>query len=724
MVGKTISRRKFLVACGATAAVATVGGKLIRQDNAHAKELESQTPRLISTVCGMCDANCGVIAYVNGHELYKLEGNNSHTHSDGRICPRGSAGVKLLYDPDRLRSPLKRVGADQFEKISWEQAFEEIGQKLKQIKETHGPQALAWARHPELSDDWDRQFMKAYGSPNIFSHLSVAQSSRHLACRYTTGGEPVMDYRNSRYILLFGRNHGETIFTADLQSLMAAKEKGARIVSIDPRLSNTAAQAHEWVSIRPGTDNALLLAMMNVIIRENLFDADYVAKYTEGFEDLKAMVGDKTPAWAARITDIPSETIIRIAREFAEARPACGIDPGHHGPWGDLYTNSFQTARSALILNALVGSYGAKGGIILSPRPKLGKFNFPATPLIKIARADGVGEGDFALLDPNAGMVQRLPDVILSEKPYPIRGLIVNRFNPARALPDSRKTKEALASLDLLVVIDTMPSDTAALAHYVLPESTYLERLDPVAISTRLRPEIALRQPVVATLHDTKPSTEIIAGLAKAAGLGEFFKFTVEDVIRASIQPLGLTIEQFGQKGVVRNDTGEPYGVPKFDTPSGKIEIYAERLKEVWIDPLPNYQPPLVEPNVRSFRLLQGRVSLHTNSGTQNNAWLNRLTPENELWINTVQAARLGIGNGYKVRVRSEVGEVVVKAKVTEAIHPSAVFLAYGFGHEAKMQRLSFGKGANSNALVVGRTTPGSGGAATSETIVTVERVT
>lgn len=281
----------------------------------------------------------------------------------------------------------------------------------------------------------------------------------------------------------------------------------------------------------------------------------------------------------------------------------------------------------------------------------------------------------------------------------------------------------ALASLDLLVVIDTMPSDTAILAHYVLPESTYLERLDPVAVSMRLRPEIAIRQPIVAPLHDTKPATEIIAGLAKAVGLGEFFKFSVEDVIRARIQPLGLTVEQFGQKGVIRGDEGAAYGVPRFETPSGKIDIYAERLKEVWIDPMPNWQPPLVEPDGRSFRLLQGRVSLHTNSSTQNNAWLNRLKPDNDLWINTVRAARLGIANGQKVRVRSEAGEVVVKAKVTEGIHPSAVFLAYGFGHEAKMQRLSFGKGANSNALVVGRTTPGSGGAATSETIVTVERV-
>ncbi|MDO8673115.1 MAG: molybdopterin-dependent oxidoreductase [Dehalococcoidia bacterium] len=724
MLGKTISRRKFLATCGATAAVVTVGGKLFSQSNAHAKALASEAPTLIPTVCGMCDANCGVIAYVTGDTLHKLEGNSNHSHSDGRICPRGSAGVKLLNDPDRLRYPLKRVGQDQFEKISWEQAYEEIGQKLKQIKDVHGPQSLAWVRHPELSDEWDRQFMKAFGSPNIFSHLSVAQSSRHLAVRYTLNGEPVMDYRNSRYILLFGRNHGETIFTANLQSLMAAKENGARIVSVDPRLTNTAARAHEWLAIRPGTDNALLLSMMNVIIREKLFDADYVANYTEGFDDLKAMVAEKTPAWAARITDIPAETITRIAREFAGARPACGVDPGHHGPFGDVYSNSFQTARSALILNALVGSYGAKGGTIMSPRAKLGKFNFPATPPIKVARADGVGEGNFALVDPNHGLVQLLPDIILNEKPYPIRGLIVNRFNPARSLPDSKRTAEALSRLDLLVVIDTMPSDTAAFAHYVLPESTYLERLDPLAISTRLRPEIAIRQPVVKPLHDTKPSTEIITGLARAAGLGSFFTFTVEDVIKANILPLGLTLEQLGQKGVIRNNDTEVYGTPKFDTPSGKIDIYAERLKQVWLDPMPNYQAPLVEPKAGSFRLLQGRVSLHTNSATQNNPWLNRLKPDNELWINTVQAARLGISNKQKVRVRSEVGEVEVNAKVTEAIHPSAVFLAYGFGHGAKMQRLSFGKGANSNSLTVGRTTSGSGGSAVSETLVTVEAMT
>ncbi|MCL4534530.1 MAG: molybdopterin-dependent oxidoreductase [Bacteroidetes bacterium] len=710
-----ISRRDFLKGVGAAGALAALGSVASRYGIAAEEQV---VPHLTPTVCGMCTAHCGVLAYTAEGKLLKLEGNFKHSHSQGRICARGSAGVKLLYDPDRLKTPLKRNAAGDFEPISWEQAWQEIGQKLQELRQREGPQILAWARQPNLSDLWDRQFVAAFGSPNLFSNLSMARGSRNLACRLTLGGVPVSDLGNARYLLVFGRNFGESIFVSDLEALMRAKERGAHVVVVDPRLSNTAAQAHEWISIRPGTDGAMILAIMNVIVEEGLLDTAYVAKNTVGFPELKAYLADKTPAWAASVCDVPADTIRRVAREFARARPACGVDPGWHSAWGALYANSVQTARAALALNALVGSFGAQGGLLMPAQPPLGEFKPPATPPVKAIRADAPAGGEFPLADPTEGRLSALPEIILSEKPYPIRALVCNHLNPALSLPEAGKVEEALRKLDLLVVIDVQMSETAQLAHYVLPETTYLERFDPLAISTRLVPEAALRQPVVAPMYEARPAYEIITGLARATGLGDYFAFNVSQVINAQAAGLGTTLEQMLREGVWQGKNSDGL---HFETPSGKIELYSERLKQAGLEPLPMYEAPAVRPSgIRSFRLIHGRDAAHTGTSTQNNAWLQNQRPENELWINAARAARLSISSGDWVQVSSDVGSVRVKARATETIHPEAVYLAHGFGHKVRQQRLSFGKGVNDNVLIADRSEPLAGGAALNETLVQV----
>ncbi|MDP2727084.1 MAG: molybdopterin-dependent oxidoreductase, partial [Dehalococcoidia bacterium] len=336
-------RRDFLKALGAAGAL-SMGAGALGATNVLGKGSTPGTwdamPRLTPTVCGMCDARCGVLAYVVGDRLYKLEGNYRHSQSQGKICARGSAGVKLLYDPDRLKYPLKRVGESLFDRISWEQAFQEISEKLETLRQEEGPQTLAWAVHPGLSELWDRQFMASFGSPNIFTQASLGQASGRLAAKLTLGWEPVPDLKNTRYILLFGRNYAESIFyAAATQALLQAKEKGAKIVAVDPRLSRMASQAHEWIPIRPGTDGAMLLAMMNVMVAEGLYDASYVGANTVGFQELRNFLADKTPDWAAAICDVPAETIRRLAQEMAAARPAALVDPGLRGAWGATYIN-------------------------------------------------------------------------------------------------------------------------------------------------------------------------------------------------------------------------------------------------------------------------------------------------------------------------------------------------------------------------------------------------
>lgn len=723
-----ITRRRFIAGLTTVTAAAAAGGAAVvtvcAQPSAERASETHDIPRLIPTVCGMCDAQCGLIAYARGDRLEKLEGNRSHTHSFGRICARGSAGVKLLYDPDRLRQPLKRVGEGKFEPVSWEQAFSEIGAALTKIRAEHGPQSLAWVRHPDACDDWDRQFAAAFGTPNLFSCSSLSQGARTIASRATLGWVPVPDFGSMRFVMVFGRNHGESIFPADLYGLMTAKEKGARVVVVDPRVSQTAAQATEWLSIRPGSDGALLLALMHVLVNENLHDQAFVESYVDGFAELREYLSDKTPGWAATETDISQSTIIRLAREMAAARPFAAVDPGCRAPWGSLYANSLNTARAALVLNGLLGAYG-NGGTLKRPLAQAegnGRFTPPATPAITAPRVDGASL-EPALLSPGEGRVHALPEAILTGQPYPIKAMVVRHSNPALSWPNTKKVVEALSKLDLLVVVDVLPSDTTMLAHYILPESTYLERADPPVFSRGEPAEVAVRQPVVQPLYDTKSPADIITGLAGAAGLGQYLSFTVDDVAAARIEGLAVDRERLQAFGVWHAEANSQPDSPLFGTPSGKIEIKSDRLGAAGFDTLPEYHPTLVRPQAANeFRLLNGRISYHTGSATQNNAWLHERAKDNPLYINRERALRLDIDDGDMVFVRSEVGELRVRARVTEGIHPHAVFLAHGFGARNPGLHLAAGSGVNDNELIPDRLDAAFASAAVCETIVTVSK--
>lgn len=714
-----LSRRDFLKLSAAFSALVAGSGPL-SQAKWVAAAAREQVPVLVPTVCGMCDAHCGVLAYTYGDKVLKLEGNYRHSHSLGRICPRGVAGVKLLEDPNRIKTPLKRVGS-RFEPIAWDVAMSEIGRTLVQVKQKLGPQGLAWLRHPDISDAWDQQFMRAFGSPNIFASTSLGRACRNGAAQVTLGGVPVFDLAHSRYILVFGRNYAESIFTADINHLTEARERGARIVVFDPRLTNTGALAHEWIPLKPGTDGALLLALMNVLIQEKLYDATFVEKQTVGFAQLADYVLDKTPGWASHITDVPADTIRRVAREIATQKPACGVDPSWHGAWGSTYGNSFQTARAALCVNALLGSYGTVGGLMFPVKPDLAPLPFPPTAPVNSRRVDGVGDGKYPFASITDGVPQLLPEIISTGKPYPIGALIVNHSNPARSLPNTPKVEEALRKLDLLVVIDIQMSETAELAHYVLPESSYLEREDPLAISERLVAEVALRQPVVNSRYDTRPAHAIIEGIAKSAGLSSAFGFSARQSIEKQIATTKQSPADLEKSGVWRS-TEQAKSSLTFSTPSGKIELASDSLKKAGYDPLPAYEPPMTEPGLHDFRLLSGHEFAHTGTSTQNNAYLAALTDENRLWIHPARAARLGIEDDSYALVKSQTGEVRVKVKLTEGIHPEAVWLAHGYGHGTRSQKLAFGKGANDNLLIGERAEPLAGGAVFGETIVSVSR--
>jgi thiosulfate reductase / polysulfide reductase chain A len=467
----------------------------------------------------------------------------------------------------------------------------------------------------------------------------------------------------------------------------------------------------------------MMLAMMNVIVKEQLHDAAFVAQNVNGFDEFAAFLEDKTPDWAEIETQLPADTITRVARELAAAKPACVVDPSLHVSFGSTYNNSVQTVRAALALNFLLGNLGAKGGLLFPASQGLGQFALPATDPVTAERADGAGSQKLLFASTSDGVIQKLPDVILSSDPYPVRALIVNHSNPARSLPNTTKAVSALQKLDLLVVIDTQMSETAGLAHYVLPESTFLEREDPVIASQRFVPEVALRQAVVKPLYDTKPGYDIIAGLAEGAGLGNYFNFTLNDVNAARLAPTGRQMKDLRDNPVLTLGGQSGYGVPQVPTASGKIELNLKEFPTVGAHPLPNYEAPVESAGSGRFRLLQGVDRAHTGSSTQNNAFLHYLSSENALWMNPLRALDLGISDGDRVLVRSEVGEVAVKVKLTEGIYPDAVYLAHGFGTGSKQQTLAYNLGVNDRLVIVDRVEPIAGSAAMGETLVKIKRI-
>ncbi len=722
-----LTRRRFIGAASTAIAVAGVGGALGEVERTAslvgtASPAAAASPKetLVPSLCQMCAIRCGILAHVVDGKVTRITGNPDDPLSQGRLCARGQAGMGMLYDPDRVRQPMRRDASGKFVPVSWEQAFQEIGKKLNEIKEKHGPESLVWLTHPEQLAGWEQRFMDAFGSPNWTGHAPTCYSSRVVGFATTYGLVPAADYANTRYYVSFGRSIIDGISNPQVQALMAARMAGARIVVIDPRLSDFASIADEWLAIRPGTDLALALAMIHVILRDKLYDASALAEQTVGLDQLEQGVAQYTPQWAQGITGVDAKTIERLAKGLAAAAPAAVIEPGWHGPQGGMYWNSVGLSRATACLNALLGNLGKKGGLTVPPASPLSpaKIFKPAPAASKLSRWDGAGGSEWPLAK-GLGRCQEIPKVIASGEPYPIHAVIACHTNPVRAYPDGDRLVAAFKKLDLVVVIDHQMSDTAwNTAHYVLPESTYLERFGTVESRGN---KLALAQPAVPPLYDTLGEDEIIRRLAAACGFPQYFSFTIEDYNNALLEPLGLTQADLraGEREFKPSPPKPAFPLP---TASKKVELASSALAKAGGPAVPVWEPPLVAPGPGQFRLIQGHVSVHTHTTTQNNSYLHALMPENRLWIHPDRAKALGVRDGDLVEVKSEVASQRVKARVTQEIVPEAVFLAHGFGCVSPTQRLNYGKGASDAALVPIRSAPFSGAAAQCETIVTVQK--
>lgn len=721
MQPKEISRREFLK-LSSLGAGAVVASQFISPPAARAALRRMEDPNgdgYIPTMCEMCVWRCGVRARVNEGRIVKLEGNPDNPHSKGKLCARGQSGLMNTYDPDRVLTPLIRAGKrgeGLFRKASWDEALDLTAKNMLKIKDTYGPEAMVFSSTHNLSQVQFENLLNGFGSPNYGTQRSLCFNAMIVANLMTYGlEEPGRDYSQVKYIILTGRNLTEAISTSETSELMDSLASGAKVVYIDPRFTKTASKATEWLAIRPGTDLAFHLALLNVIITEKLYDQQFVEAYTTGFDQLAASITSYTPTWAAPITGIDEAVIQRIAHEFSEAAP---YSLAHNGWRTSNFINSFPTERAITILNALVGNWG----VTMIPAAGegaggLGKPPQPPYPRVSALRLDGV-PWKYPFVPLKLGIFQQLRDAILEGQPYQAHGWFIARQNPVLSLPDRQRTLEAFAKMDFIAVVDIIPNDSAWFADVILPEASYLERYDPLLT---IGDKAWLRQPVIEPQGEARSALMIYKDLGERLSLADFFQYTDEiDYLNQELAPLGMTVEDISTHGYAELPAGESE-IYQWSTPSGKIEIYSSTLESGKFDPLPKWEQPPI-PKLGEFYLLTGKVGQHTQMGTQNNLLLHKYQDDPLLWMHPDAAQDLGLKDGDLVQVTSEVGEVRVGLQVTQAIRSDCVYLTPGFGHLSKGLRTAYGVGASDSVLHVTYVDPISGGQALTQTFVSVKK--
>ena len=709
------SRRDFIKISGLGLMGAAFGGTSwqLLKGASMAGVIPTETLHRIPTYCEVCFWKCAAWAYKNEQgELVKLSGNKADPHCDGRLCPRGTGGLGMYYDKDRLTTPLIRVtknGRQIFQPASWKEALDLIASKMKAIGETYGPESFALFNHGS-SGKYFGHLLRAYGSTNIAApSYAQCRGPREAGFKVTFGktlGSPEpTDIRNTRCLVLIGSHIGENMHNGQVQEMADAIDRGADIITVDPRFSTAASKSKYWLPIKPATDLALLLAWMHVIIEEGLYDKEYVEKYTHGFDRLRHHVRRMTPEWAYGITTIKPDLIRKTARLMAGAAPAVIIHPGRHATW---YGDDTQRSRAMAILNALLGAYGRRGGFFFGESLKLPDFPHPAYPKPRWTWKDTL-DGKYPLAGlalANAFVDASIPQDNQEKR---IRGWLVSGTNLPKTIPQPERLKKAIESLDFIAVVDTMPMEITGYADVVLPECTYLERYDNIRTSPHREPYLALRMPATQPLGDSKPAWWMAKQLGERLGLGEYFAFEdYEEVLDWQLKQVGSSLEEMQKVGVkkfARKDPdlylNEDQGMT-FNTSTGKIELYATDLEKLGFDPLPNYTAH-PEPPKNFYRLNYGRSPVHTFSRTTNNPNLADLEEENKLWVHPKVARFWGLQKDQKVWLKNQDGvtsSFPIKVRVTERIRWDSVYMVHGFGHTDRRLTRTFGKGASDAELI------------------------
>ncbi len=735
-----LDRRTFIKgasAGGAGCALATLlPGTLAALEKKPLKGMGKE----VASICEMCSTRCPISARVVDGKNVSILGNKEAKSFGGKVCARGGAGHSLLYDPQRLVNPLRRTGErgeGKWEEISWDEAYATIASKLNDIKAKHGAEAVAFSSKSGSLSGHLFHLGKAFGSPNSFTHASTCPGSYTIAANAMFGGRLKRDLSNSKYIINFGHNLYEGINMSETRGMMNAQmDKDAKLVVFEPRFSIVADKADEWYAIRPGTDIAVALSMCNVLIEENLYDADFIAKYVEGFEAFAKEMKAYTPEWAEKICDVPAKDIRRITREYAAQAPHAVVDFGHRATFTP---EEFELRRAIYAANILIGNIERKGGLYKGLKagpynklagenvaPTLGKPGVEGLPRPTAKRIDQVEE-QYALMWSAGGIYQTILDATLEAKPYQLKAWVMSRTNPMQTMTDRNRIVETLKKLEFVVCCDVYVSETAAYADIILPESTYLERDEEIADKSGKTPAYYVRQRVVETIGQTKPSWQIFKELGEKMGLGQFFPWDNMETLQM-LQVNGDTklLNNIKEKGWVSygkplilreadmvkaftaeypnartpDADGTYASAMSFKTPSGKIELSSDKVENMSAGRgvIRYHHVELKKPDELYF--IQGKVAIHTNGATHNIPMLDNLMPTNDVWVHPVTAEKLGIKTGDKIRLTSSVGTEEGRALVTPGIRPDTVFAYMGFGSKNKELARATGKGVHCGNLL------------------------
>ena len=655
--------------------------------------LEPEPETKIATHCYTCGAICGMTAKLEDGILVGTTGLPGDPKGGGRLCPKGGSAANHVYSAYRLKTPLiKEEG--RFRKATWDGALQRIVEGIKKIEFNK----VGYFRGNDFANWIHEALFDHLGCPKT-THRPMCDNPNRMANEHNLNDKrPWINYQESDYILHFGMNEFATSYgqrkTAQLKS---AIKRGAKMVVFDPRRSETAAAATEWIPIRPATDGAVAMAMCYVIIKNELYDKKFVENWTHGFDAFKKRVlGDedgtpRTPTWAAEISGVPAETIERIAQEFAKAKNKGALS------WTGLaqVPNGMYSTAALQALNGLCGTFDAPGGPSLPFKRKLkspwgqGQEKPPKGSAPKLDS-----------FDIWAGWAPaHVPADVDAGK---LKGLVIYYGDPVLSWGNQQATIKAIEEMEFKVAIDAFMSNGALLCDVVLPDATWLEQ-NQVEPDWLYEAFIGYFAEVVKPMYDSKPMWEITVQLARRFDLGQYFPWNnIEDAFRNQMADTPWSFDELKKKGFIVTDEAEYYKYKKWGSinppegygssgksKTGKYNFLNPVAQEKGIDALPDYKAPDKEfqPNDDyPFILGNFRVFEHETSSTANNFQLMKLIGTNPLWINTIDALERGIVEGDKVRIRSPWGELEMEARPTWFIMQGVLGAAGGFGHRRGLE--------------------------------------
>ena len=690
---------------------------MVKSNPMEAVELLTKTDTDLewkSGICGICPAGCWVDVGFDDGRLVDIKPDSSHPL--GMICRRGQHAPEIIYSEHRLEYPMKRVGpkgSQEFERISWDEAYDLIVNNLNQIKEQSGPEAVAiytgrGAFELSLNDMYQPKgvavssasnILFPFGSPNTMGVGALCYVSFAMIAPHVTMGRMLVnmftDIENSDLLVIWGANPATDSPPLDMYRLEAAAKRGAEIVVIDPRRTDTAIRTNaQWIPIRPGTDGALALSMIGVLIDEDLYDEDFAENWSLGFDELQTYVQHFSPEVAETITGVPAETIRDLARRIGNATGAAPVMYT-----GLEYSNSgIQAIRAVYALFALADQLDVPGGIGLAMRDThfpINRSTNQENPDLDLAAA----REKFPIYSNYRGEshASGLVDAVLKGEPYPIRGLIIHGASILTSWPQTPIWRETLSKLDFLVTIDRQLTADAAYADVVLPATTMFE-IDSYMV---YGPIFRLREKMIEPVGEARNDYLIMAELAERLGYGHLYPQTEEEMIRLALKGSGYSLEDVKeaggwvkipnpmmdykkwQKGGLRED-----GKPGFDTPSGKFEIWSTVLEDYGYEPLPKYvepkEGPVASPELaQEFPLVfNSGARPHTDFRSQHHGikGLAKDKPEPTVDLNLADAAERDIQTGDLVEVRTPRGAVSFRARVTDDILQGAIEASMGGG--------------------------------------------